>query len=135
MSATEIATRLEQAISERDLAGVAALLHPDAVYTAPGAAVGGMKVAEIESFFGAFFTSFPEGTMEIVTVTGAGDVATAEWIYHSGPMAAGLFGRPATGKSASARGARVITIEDERIKTINAYWDNQDLFAQLGFGS
>jgi len=129
MNAGEIVERFERSWAERDPAAMVACFAPGATYNAPG--VDHASGAGIAEFAEAFFTAFPDSRYEWTTVARDGEVAAVEWTF-SGTMTGPLLGIEPTGGTGSARGVHTIRLAGERLASVEAFWDNQGFFAQLG---
>ena len=76
-------------------------------------------------------SAFPDFRVTLETVVADDDVVAAEWTFrgtHAGPM----NGIPATGRAVAARGMSIVRLEDGRIVDERAYWDTNEVAAQLG---
>ena len=129
MSSNEIVERYEQCWVERDTAGMVACFAPGGTYNAPGA--DHLHGAAIADFASVFFTACPDSTYEWEIVAVDGDVVAAKWRF-SGTMTGPLLDIAPTGGRASARGAHILRLVGNQLASVEAYWDNQDFFAQLG---
>src|SRR5258708_7830118 len=129
MSVSEIVDRYERTWAERDSHGMATCFASGGTYNAPGAAnVSGHHIGEFaEGFCGAL----PDPRYEWATAVCGEQVAAVRWEF-SGTMTGSLMGIPPTGGKASARGAHIIRLSGDKLATVEAYWDNQSFFEQLG---
>jgi steroid delta-isomerase-like uncharacterized protein len=133
MDPIEIVQRYEEHWSATgDRAAMVAWFAPGGTYTAPGA--DALTGEAIGRFAQVFVDAFPECRLEVDTIFAAGDQVAATWVWRSGPMKGDLPGLPANGASAVVRGIHVIRVEGDKLRTVEAIWDNHALFAQLGAG-
>lgn len=75
--------------------------------------------------------AFPDFHVRLETVLADDDVVMAEWTFkgtHRGPM----NGIPATGRRVTIRGLSIVRIENGTVVEDRAYWDPNDVAAQLG---
>jgi uncharacterized protein (TIGR02246 family) len=129
MGVSGIVERYEQTWAQRDPGAMVACFAPGATYNAPGADhLGGTAIGE---FADAFFAAFPDSTYEWTTALEGDNVAAVEWVF-SGTMTNPLMGIAPTGGRAAARGAHIIRLTGDRIAAVEAFWDNQGFFDQLG---
>jgi predicted ester cyclase len=129
MSANEIIDRYEQTWAERDTTGMVACFAPGGTYNAPGA--DHLHGPAIGEFAAIFFTACPDSTYEWKTAAVDGDTVAVEWRF-SGTMTGPLMDIAPTGGRGSARGAHIIRLSGGKVASVEAFWDNQDFFAQLG---
>lgn len=118
--------------SPGDAGAMTACFAPGGTYNAPGA--DQLTGDAIGAFGQLFWDAFPECNLEIVTAFASGDQVAVQWEFHSGPMKGDLAGLPATGASAVARGMHLIVVEGDRLRSVEAVWDNQGFLAQLDVG-
>lgn len=129
MSVRAIVDEYERTWAARDPGAMTTCFTPDGTYTSPGAArLSGTAIGE---FADAFFAAFPDCSYEWTVVAVDGDAAAVQWVF-SGTMTGALMGIPPTGGVGSARGAHLIRVVDGKLASVEAFWDNQDFFAQLG---
>ena len=129
MGISEIVERYEQTWAGRDPGAMITCFAPDGTYTAPGADhISGTAIGE---FADVFFSAFPDSTYEWSTAICGDSVAAVEWVF-SGTMTEPLLGIEPTGGRASARGAHIIRLSGDRIAAVEAFWDNQGFYDQLG---
>lgn len=131
MNPVDVVKRMEQAIDDRDAAALVAAFHADGLYNGAGAAASNLKGEEIGAFFGEIFGALPDSRFEVSTIFGSGDMVAVEWVYR-GTMTGPLWGFSPTGGSCALRGSHVARVEDDKIRSVQAYWDNHGLFEQLG---
>jgi steroid delta-isomerase-like uncharacterized protein len=130
---------LEQAIERwnaGDRDGWAALYTDDVIYEAPGGArISGLSDLK-EKYFDALVTAAPDRGSADVVLFAEGDVVVEQARYtgtHTGtwrsPDGAEI---PATGKTVDFPFIGVFKVEDGKISSIRIYYDQVDVFTQLG---
>ncbi len=132
-------TVLEQAIkcwNDSDREGWAALYIDDVVYEGPG----GSRIAGLadlkEKYFDALLTAAPDRSSRDVILIAEGDHVVEQARYtgtHTGtwrnPDGAEV---PATGKSLDFPFVGVFRIDNGKISTIRIFYDQIEVFTQLG---
>ena len=130
---------LEQAIERwnaTDRDGWAALYTDDVVYEAPGGArLSGLADLK-EKYFDALVTAAPDRGSSDVVLFAEGDVVVEQARYtgtHTGtwrsPDGAEI---PATGRSVDFPFVGVFRVEGGKISSIRLYYDQIEIFTQLG---
>ena len=130
---------LEQAVERwnaTDRAGWADLYTDDVVYEAPGGArISGLADLK-EKYFDALVTAAPDRESRDVILFAEGDHVVEQARYtgtHSGtwrnPDGAEV---PATGKKLDFPFVGVFQVENGKISSIRIYYDQIEVFAQLG---
>jgi steroid delta-isomerase-like uncharacterized protein len=130
---------LEQAIERwnaGDRDGWAALYTDDVIYEAPGGArISGLSDLK-EKYFDALVTAAPDRGSADVVLFAEGDVVVEQARYtgtHTGtwrsPDGAEI---PATGKTVDFPFIGVFKVEGGKISSIRIYYDQVDVFTQLG---
>ena len=130
---------LEQAIdcwNNTDRDGWAALYTGDVVYEAPGGArISGLEDLK-EKYFDALVTAAPDRVSRDVVLIEEGDYVVEQARYtgtHTGtlrnPDGAEV---PATGKELDFPFVGVFRVEDGKISSIRIYYDQIEVFTQLG---
>ena len=130
---------LEQAIElwnakEREL--WADLYADDVVYEAPGGArISGLANLK-EQYFDALVTAAPDRSSRDVTLIAEGDSVVEQARYtgtHTGPLRNPDGAEvPATGRSFDFPFVGVFRVENGKISSIHIYYDQVEVFAQLG---
>jgi ketosteroid isomerase-like protein len=135
-SSWEIKHRLGEAINAHDLKRVLECYHPDAVLVTPaGVAEGHDQIAWI---YEQFFKSFPDWRQTPWFEVDCDDPAVSEGTItgtHTGPFLL-PDGREleGTGRRITVRASCVGYVENDKILTHREYWDQLELYSQLGFG-
>jgi steroid delta-isomerase-like uncharacterized protein len=130
---------LEQAIdcwNSTDREGWAALYSDDVVYEAPGGArISGLADLK-EKYFDALATAAPDRSSRDVVLIAEGDSVVEQGRYtgtHTGtlrnPDGAEV---PATGRKVDFPFVGVFRVEDGKISSIRIYYDQIEVFTQLG---
>ena len=133
MDPIEVVQRYEEHWSAGgDRAAMVACFAPGGTYTAPGA--DALSGEAIGAFAQVFVDAFPECRLEVETIFASGDQVAATRVWNSGPMKGDLPGLPANGATAVVRGMHMIRVEGDKLRSVDAFWDNHALFAQLGAG-
>jgi ketosteroid isomerase-like protein len=129
--------RLTDAINAHDLQGVLDCYSPDAVYVTPSGVAEGHE--QIAWLYEQFFRGFPDfhGTAWF-EIAECDNPAVTEWTYtgtHTGP-----FLLPngqeiqGTGRRITIRATCAAHAENGKIVTHREYFDQLELYSQLGFG-
>ncbi|MBC6458748.1 ester cyclase [Actinomadura sp. HBU206391] len=129
--------RLGEAINAHDLQGVLDCYRPDAVYVTPSGVAEGHE--QIAWLYGHLFQGFPD--LHLTPWFELGDCdnpAVTEWTMtgtHTGPFLL-PDGRvlDGTGRRITLRSTCSTFVEDGKIKTHREYFDQLELYSQLGFG-
>lgn len=131
MEAIHIAQSYFAAWNRHDSTAISALFTEGGTYRDPVVAAGltGTAIAE---YARGLFTAFPDLTFEVVSAApaGAGTVA-AQWMMR-GANTGPFTGTPPTGRTVALPGADFITVDGEKIRTVQGYFDQRTLTEQLG---
>lgn len=130
MDAIEVIDRYEQTWRDKDPAGMMGCFAAGGTYTAAGA--DHLTGAAIGEFAEAFISAFPDYVYTWTVVAATADAAGVDWVFESGPMKGELMGIAPTGGSAVVRGAHTIRLAGDKLTSVDAYWDNQSFYADLG---
>lgn len=130
---------LEQAIARWNAAdrdGWAALYADDVVYEAPGGArISGLANLK-EQYFDALLTAAPDRSSKDVVLFAEGNHVVEEARYtgtHTGPWRnPGGAEVPATGRKLDFPFVGVFRVDDGKISAIRIYYDQVEVFTQLG---
>lgn len=129
--------RLADAVNAHDMQGVLACYSADAVFVTPSGVAEGHE--QIAWFYEQFFRGFPDFRATAwFEVAEHDNPAITEWTYtgtHSGPFLL-PDGREiqGTGRRVSLRATCASHVEDGKITTHREYFDQLELYSQLGFG-
>ena len=136
---TEAKQVLEQAIERWNAAdrdGWAALYADDVVQEAPGGSrISGLADLK-EKYFDALLTAAPDRSSRDVLLVAEGDSVIEQARYtgtHTGPWRNPDGAEiPATGKPLDFSFVGVFRVEEGRIRSIRLYYDQVEVFTQLG---
>jgi steroid delta-isomerase-like uncharacterized protein len=131
---TALANEFVAALNARDGEAVARLIGSDAELLAPGhRAMKGPQ--QVKDYYLAFFRAFPDGVIRVERAIAAETSIVLEASFaatHAGALATALGEVSATGRRINARLVLVLEVDRGLIKSIHEYFDQVDLFAQLG---
>lgn len=133
----DIKHRLDDAVNAHDLQGVLACYSEDAVYVGPSGVVEGHE--QIAWYYEQFFTAFPDfHSTAWFELDNCDNPAVTEWTYtgtHTGPILL-PDGREieGTGRRIAIRAICAAYVQDGKIVTHREYFDQLELYSQLGFG-
>lgn len=133
--ARQVMDQVTYAVTTHDLKALAALYADDAVADTPDE--GEIKGREeIAAYLGRFLAAIPDFRWEEAFKHESGDTAVDEgWVVgtNTGPIVL-PDGQtiPATGKPVRVRSCDIATISDGVIASHHFYFDQVDLFGQLG---
>ncbi|MFC4587908.1 ester cyclase [Sphaerisporangium corydalis] len=124
------------AINAHDLDRVLEFYAPDAVYVAPAGVAEGRE--QISWLYEQFFRGFPDLHLTAWYEVECDNPAVTEWTItgtHRGPFLL-PDGREVegTGRPITLRATCLSHIEDGKISTHREYFDQLELYTQLGFG-
>ncbi|MFC4588759.1 ester cyclase [Sphaerisporangium corydalis] len=132
--ARRVSEVLIRAFNSHDLDAMARCYSDSAVYVSPsGTAEGPMEIA---SYYGLFLEGFPDLRLTPMKTLVFGDEAFTQWML-SGTQT-GHFLMPggrtieASGRCVTIRGCSLRTVENGLIQTNCIYYDQAELFSQLG---
>src|SRR4029453_6450009 len=117
--------------NRRDPAAVMATMAPGGTYTDPttGGPLSGDAFAE---YMKGLFSAFPAVSFEIASVGQPGpDLVAAQWVMR-GTNTGSMNGLPPTGKPVELPGADFIRVTDDKIRSVNGYFDSGEIPKQLG---
>jgi hypothetical protein len=132
----EIKHRLAEAINAHNLHQVLGHYSPDAVFVSPAGVAEGRE--QIASFYEHFFTGFPDFHQTAWPEANDDDPVTTEWTLIGTHL--GLFLLPdgreiqGTGRRITIRASCTSHIDNGLIVTHREYFDQLELYSQLGFG-
>jgi ketosteroid isomerase-like protein len=132
----DIKHRLREAINAHDLHGVLECYRPDAVLVSPAGVAEGHD--QIAWYYEQFFTGFPDFHQTADFEADCGDPAITEWTLtgtHTGPFSL-PDGRvmEGTGRQVTVRASCSAHVTNGKIITHREYFDQLELYSQLGFG-
>jgi steroid delta-isomerase-like uncharacterized protein len=130
MNPLDVAQTYFDAWNRRDPAAIVATFVEGGTYSDPIAAdlSGQALVANTSGLFAAF----PDLSFEIVSTAQTGDhTIAAQWMMrgtNTGPFA----GSPPTGSTVALPGADFITVDGDKIRAVQGYFDQKTFLEQLG---
>jgi len=84
-------------------------------------------------WFGSLFRAFPDFSIEVIDLVGAGELAAVRWRGTGTFTGSGRFeGFSPTGARIEIEGCDMLTIRDELIEANEAYLNGADLARQIG---
>ncbi|WP_329086664.1 MULTISPECIES: ester cyclase [unclassified Streptosporangium] len=135
-NAWQIKRRLSEAVNTHDLHRVLGFYSPDAVLVSPtGIAEGHEQIAWV---YEQLFKGFPDLHQTIWMEVPCDDPVVAEWTFTGTHTGSFLLpdGREAEGteRRIIVRGSCVSYVADDMIITHREYFDQLEMYSQLGFG-
>lgn len=131
MDAMQIAQNYFAAWNCHDPPAIVALFSEGGTYRDPVVA-SELTGSAIADYAGGLFMAFPDLTFEVVSAapTEGGTVA-AQWRMR-GTNTGSFAGTPPTGRTVALPGADFITMEAERIRSVQGYFDQKTFVEQVG---
>jgi hypothetical protein len=133
--AWDIKDRLYDAFNDHDLHRVMAYYGPEAVLVGPEGVAEGRE--QIASFYEHFITGFPDVRITPWYKVACDDPAVTEWVLtgtHTGPfLLPGGRSVEGTGRHVAVRGCCAARIENNKVIAHQHYYDQLELYSQLGF--
>ncbi len=130
MNPLDVAQTYFDAWNQRDPAAIIATFAEGGTYSDP--TVPALTGSALATHAGGLFAAFPDLSFEIVSAAQAGDHAVAaQWMMrgtNTGPLAGG----PPTGSTVALPGADFITIDGDKIRAVQGYFDQKIFLEQLG---
>jgi steroid delta-isomerase-like uncharacterized protein len=125
-----IAQRYFDAWNRHDSSAIAASFAEDGTYSDP--TTGGLLSGNaIVAYAAGLFAAFPDLAFELVSAAPAGeDMIAAQWLMR-GTNTAPFNNAPPTGNTVVLPGADFITIEGDRIRSVQGYFDQKAFVEQL----
>jgi steroid delta-isomerase-like uncharacterized protein len=114
-----------------DVDAVLATLGAGGTYADPSTS-GPLQGPALRAYLDGFFAAFPDVRFEIVSAVPDNARVTFEWLMrgtNTGPLRADL---PPTGTAVALPGIDVVILDGDRIASVQGYFDQHALFAQLG---
>ncbi|GII56906.1 hypothetical protein Pth03_52950 [Planotetraspora thailandica] len=130
----EFADGLVGALNAHDPEAVADHFAPRATYVCPGGIAEGRE--EIASYFALYFEGFPDIRITPHGRSRMDDLVVMEWTLtstHTGPflLPNGQIAKP-SGRRVAVRGCDFRTMDDGRISSLRAYYDQLEMLSQIG---
>lgn len=129
MTARETAT-----FNAHDIDGFTKVLADDVVFKAPGGIDGEGKTA-CASFFGSWFTAFPDAHVEVQAVHIIDAIAVEEGTFtgtHNGVLHGPMGDIPPTGRPVKVDYIQVLRFRDGKHVSFNLMFDRLLMLEQLG---
>jgi steroid delta-isomerase-like uncharacterized protein len=130
MGPMDVAQKYFDAWNRRDPAAIVATFAEGGTYCDPSAGQG-LTGPAIAGYASGLFSAFPDVSFEIASAATTGDgMIAAQWLMrgtNTGPFG----GAPPTGRSVALPGADFITVEGEKIRSVQGYFDQKTLVEQL----
>ena len=132
--ARELMDRMTDCMRKHDFEGLASVYASNAVITTPDE--GEIKGRDgILGYLRRFSVALPDFEWEELTSHESGNTAVDEgWVLgtNTGPIETPTKTIPATGRRVRVRACDVATVRDSQIVSHNFYFDQMELFGQLG---
>ena len=131
VDATDVAQRYFDAWNRRDPEAIAATFVEGGTYADPNVPEG-LSGQAIAGYAAGLFAAFPDLSFDVIDhhATGDGTVA-ARWLMR-GTNTGPLRGNPPTGATVALPGADFIAVEDEKVRSVEGYFDRSAFVEQLG---
>lgn len=126
----DVLRRLVECWDRHDADGAAALLAEEVLYRDVTLPAPFRSRRAVRRFYRAFFATFPDVRVELLTAFGAGRQAVAEWVME-GCQEGDLPDLPATGRRVRIQGASVSVVAGGKIQRQVDYWDAATMKGQL----
>jgi steroid delta-isomerase-like uncharacterized protein len=131
MDPIDVVQKYFAAWNHRDPAAIVATFAEGGTYSDPVAGPG-LTGPAIADYASGLFTAFPDLSFNIVSVHPTGDgMVAAQWLMrgtNTGPLA----GNPPTGGTVALPGADFIIVADDKIRSVQGYFDQRTFVEQLG---
>jgi steroid delta-isomerase-like uncharacterized protein len=131
--AETVARAYFDAVTKRDVAAMAACWEPGSLDVLHG--VAELRVpADLEAWFGALFTAFPDFTFEVLDVLAdEGGKAAVHWRATGSFDGSGSFeGLQPNGRKVAIQGCDVLTVRSGKVVHNDAYLNGAEMARQLG---
>ncbi|RGA00425.1 nuclear transport factor 2 family protein [Microbispora triticiradicis] len=130
----EIHDAFAEALCTHDKRRLLDCFHADAVLVTPVGVVEGHE--QIEWYFGQFFSTVPDLTTRVITISVCGDTVSVEWVTSGTQTGEMLLPDgtviPGTGRPVFWRGCGMWSVEDGRFVTGRIYYDQLRAYMSLG---
>jgi steroid delta-isomerase-like uncharacterized protein len=130
MNPLDVAHTYFDACNQRDPAAIVATFAEDGTYSDP--TVPALMGPALAAYTSDLFAAFPDLSFEIVSAAQTGEhTVAAQWMMR-GTNTGSFAGSPPTGKTVALPGADFITVDGDKIRSVQGYFDQKTLFEQLG---
>ena len=130
MHPLDVAHTYFDAWNRRDPDAIVATFAEGGTYSDP--TVPPLAAEAMITYTSGLFAAFPNLSFEVVSAAQTGDQSVAtQWMMHgtnTGPLA----GSPPTGKTVALPGADFITVDGDKIRAVQGYFDRKAFLEQLG---
>ncbi len=130
MHPLDVAHTYFDAWNRHDPAAIVATFAEGGTYSDP--TVPPLAAEAMIAYTSGLFAAFPNLSFEVVSAAQTGDQSVAaQWMMHgtnTGPLA----GSPPTGKAVALPGADFITVDGDKIRAVQGYFDQKAFLEQLG---
>ncbi|MEZ0075540.1 ester cyclase [Planotetraspora sp. GP83] len=135
LTAWDVKDRLYNSLNEHDLHRMLEYYRADAVLVTPVGVAEGLE--QIAWFYEQYFKAFADLRVTTWYKVACADPAVTEWTLtgtHSGPLLLpGGDVVEGTGRHIAVRGSCAAHVENGKITTHREYYDQLELYSQLGF--
>jgi steroid delta-isomerase-like uncharacterized protein len=132
MNTTEIIRRYVDAWNGHDVAILVGNFTKDGTYYSPHT-YPGLNVKTFGEFAKGVWTAFPDLSVELLNVGEIEPrVGVTHWIVRGTNTGPGVDGSDPTGRTVSFKGASIIQIEGDKLRSETAYFDPNLMQEQLG---
>jgi steroid delta-isomerase-like uncharacterized protein len=127
-----IARTYFDAVTRRDVEAMSACWEPGSLDVLHGVAELTVP-ADLEAWFGALFTAFPDFTFEVLDVIASDEKAAVHW-HATGTFdgSAKFEGLLPNGNSVDVQGCDVLTVRDGKVVRNDAFLNGAEMMRQLG---
>src|SRR5712692_2398478 len=129
MNPLEVVHTYCDAWNRRDPAAIVATFTEGGTYSDP--TVPPLNGGALTAYISGLFVAFPDLAFEIVSAAQTDEhTVAAQWMMR-GANTGSLAGDPPTGKAVALPGADFITVEGDKIRSVQSYFDRRTLLEQL----
>ncbi len=116
--------------NRRDPAAIVATFTEGGTYSDPS--VPPLNGGAMTAYTSGLFEAFPDLSLEIVSAAQTDEhTVAAQWMMR-GINTGSLAGGPPTGKAVALPGADFITVDGDKIQSVQGYFDQKSFLEQLG---
>ena len=132
MNTTDVIRRYVDAWNSHDVAVLVGNFTKDGTYYSPHT-YPGLNVETFGEFAKGVWTAFPDLSVELLNVGEIEPgVGVTHWIVRGTNTGPGADGSDPTGRTVSFKGASIIQIEGDKLRSETAYFDPNLMQEQLG---
>ena len=130
MNPLDVTQTYFDAWNQRDPAAIVATFAQGGTYSDP--TVPALTGSALATYTSGLFAAFPDLSFEIVSAAQTGDyTVAAQWMMR-GTNAGPFAGSPPTGSTVALPGADFITVDGDKIRSVQGYFDQKTFLEQLG---